>query len=70
MKVVAQQGESRYLIDLELDDGSERAQIADLGAGKLFPPMLIHSILARGYWEEPQPDAPTAEMLLTQVRAR
>lgn len=46
-RVVAQQGPDRFLI--ELPDG--KGQIADTGDGKIWPPIAIESILARGYWE-------------------
>ena len=60
MKITHVQGSNRYLIDLEHDS---LAQVADTADGRLYPPRLIHSILARGYWEEvlaPSPDQLTA----------
>lgn len=54
-KVIGQQGPGRYLIDLGYEDekGHRQAQIADTNTGELHPPMPKDSILARGYWDEP-----------------
>lgn len=48
MEILAQQGEGRYLISL----GNDQGQILDLNENALYPPIFIHSILARGYWED------------------
>ena len=47
-KVVAKQGNSRYLIDV----GNDKGVIVDTNTGETFKPFNIHSILARGYWNE------------------
>lgn len=54
-KVIGQQGSGRYLIDLGYEDekGNRQAQIADMNTGELHPPMPKDSILARGYWDDP-----------------
>lgn len=49
VKIIAKQGNSRFLIDT---GQHEQGQILDIGAGKLYPPVHIQSILGRGYWEE------------------
>jgi hypothetical protein len=55
-QVIGQQGPGRYLIDLGYEDenGHRQAQIADTNTGELHPPMSKDSILARGYWEDPE----------------
>lgn len=64
-RVIGQQGPGRYLIDLGYDDhhGNRQAQIADTNTGELHPPMLKDSILARGYWEEPDHEVGVEEIL-------
>lgn len=54
-RVVGQQGPGRYLIDLGYDNehGHRQAQVADTTTGHLHPPQSKDSILARGYWDEP-----------------
>lgn len=55
-KVIGQQGPGRYLIDLGYDDenGNRQAQIADTNTGELHPARSKDSILARGYWDDPE----------------
>jgi len=53
MKIVAvQRGETKdrdkYLVDLE---EKSQGQIIDVQEGVMWPPMGIHSLLMRGYWE-------------------
>ena len=53
MKIVAiQRGETKaehsYLVDLE---EHHKGQIIDVKEGIMWPPMSIHSLLLRGYWE-------------------
>lgn len=64
-KVIGQQGHGRYLIDLGYDDeeGHRQAQIADMNTGELHPPMSKGSILARGYWDEPEFDVDVHDVL-------
>lgn len=51
--IVATQGGGRFLLDTGQDvDGKRQAQIVDTGAGKVWPPQFIQSIIARGYWDE------------------
>jgi hypothetical protein len=64
-KVIGQQGPGRYLIDLGYHDekGHRQAQIADTNTGELHPPMSKDSILARGYWDEPDFDVDVHDVL-------
>lgn len=64
-RVIGQQGEGRYLIDLGYHDehGNRQAQIADTRTGELHPPMPKDSILARGYWDEPKAPVDVADIL-------
>lgn len=47
-EVIAQRDEDCFLLLYE----GEEARILDLRDGILFPPMNVHAILAKGYWEE------------------
>jgi hypothetical protein len=59
IRVVAQRGES-FLLEI----GEGRGRVLDLRHGRLFPPMAIDSILARGYWQpfSGNPDAILARL--------
>lgn len=48
MKVVAKQGEERFLLQIN----EQKGRIIDLEQKKVFPENYIQSILLRGYWEE------------------
>ena len=48
MKVVAKQGEDRFLLQIN----EQKGRIIDLEQKKVFPENNIQSILLRGYWEE------------------
>lgn len=48
MKIIAQQGHDRFLVETEQDKGV----IVDIEENKVSPPFNVHSILARGYWED------------------
>lgn len=50
MRVVAQRGTNDFLIDLE--DEERNAIVFDADDGIAYPPFVIESILARGYWED------------------
>jgi hypothetical protein len=64
-QVIGQQGPGRYLIDLGYDDenGNRQAQVADTNTGELHPPMSKDSILARGYWDDPDFDVSVHDVL-------
>jgi hypothetical protein len=47
-EVIAQRGEDCFLLLYEGEEG----RILDLRARILFPPMNVHAILAKGYWED------------------
>lgn len=52
MKIIGTQGPGRYLIDVEQPRGDLAiGRILDLDRGAFYPPILVESILARGYWE-------------------
>lgn len=52
MKISGTQGTGRYLIDVEQPRGDLAVgRILDLDRGAFYPPILVESILARGYWE-------------------
>jgi len=63
MKVIAQQGDTVYLIGV----GKDLARVLDGEQNKLFPPFNVHSILARGYWENFDGDLETVRGLLNRV---
>jgi hypothetical protein len=68
MKIIAYQGTKRYLLEVGLDHrGLPMGRVLDLGQGKLFPPFNIHSILARGYWEEYTGSQDILDDLLSRV---
>lgn len=46
--IIATQGSEAYLIEME----KNRGRVLDLNQGILFPEFNIHSIIARGGWEE------------------
>lgn len=48
MKVVAKQGEKRFLLQIN----KQKGRIIDLVQKKVFQENNIQSILLRGYWEE------------------
>lgn len=64
-RIIGQQGKDRYLIDLGYDNehGHRQAQIADVERGELHPPMSKDSILARGYWEDPDTELEAHDIL-------
>jgi hypothetical protein len=43
-------------------DDDETGFIYNMGEEQRFPDQNIHSILARGYWEEPASDLPSDEL--------
>lgn len=47
--------------DTERDRGL--ARVLDLDQGRLFQPYNVDSILARGYWDEPEGDEDAAKLL-------
>jgi len=49
VKLIGEQGDRVFLILV----GDEMARVLDLDQRKLFPPYNVHSILARGFWEDP-----------------
>jgi hypothetical protein len=61
MKLAAQRGENSYLVDL----GDRQGCVVERRGGEFvaYPPLGVQSILARGYWQEPDSDAPAAEIL-------
>lgn len=61
IQIIAQQGDGRYLIDLGYED---QGQIFDINEEKLYPPINIHSILARGYWEEYKGDTERDKLIV------
>ena len=63
MKVIAEQGNRVYLLLV----GEDMARVLDLDQGKLFPAFNVHSILARGYWEDTNVPLPTIMKLLESV---
>jgi hypothetical protein len=58
-RIVAQQGEGRFLVSL----GNEQGSILDINNKIMYAPMFIHSILARGYWEEYEGNHDLEELL-------
>lgn len=63
VEVIAQQGSGRYLLKVE----NQQGRILDLNENMLYPPVFIHSILARGYWEEYK-DIIDLEIVLNKVK--
>lgn len=52
MKIIGTQGPGRYLVDIEQPRGDLAVgRILDANSGEFFPPILVESIVARGYWE-------------------
>jgi hypothetical protein len=49
MRIVAQSPSGQTLL-VDLEDGAGR--VLDLDQRKMFPPMPLDSILARGYWRD------------------
>lgn len=69
MKIVATQGPGRYLLDCEIKvDGKPQGQIIDTRAGKIWPPMFIQAIIARGYWSDCDLSPEQTEALLAAVQ--
>ena len=64
MRVIAQRGETDFLVDLE-NDGLGR--VVDVAEEKAYIPFNLVSIYARGYWEEVADEA-GAESALEIVR--
>ena len=58
-EVIAQRDENCFLLQYE----GEEARILDLRDGILFPPMNVHALLAKGYWEEVKTNRDIAEEL-------
>ena len=48
MKIIAKQGEERFLLQIN----KQKGRIIDLEQKKVFQENNIQSILLRGYWEE------------------
>ena len=73
MRVVATQGDGRYLISLEDDmakvnaDPRAQGQVLSLRAGRLYPPFNIHSIYKFGYWEDCELSSEQLDALLAEV---
>jgi hypothetical protein len=61
-KIIAQQGDEAYLIQLS----AETAQVVDWGdfSKERFAEFNLQSILARGYWEDLTAPHPSLEELL------
>lgn len=51
MKIVGIRGNNTLLVDV----GGQQGIVFERDSGKAFPPFNIHSIIARGYWEEYTP---------------
>lgn len=54
-KVVGQQGQTRFLIDLDNGDKSPfeaMGCVVDIEQGKAYPPARLITIAAQGYWNE------------------
>jgi hypothetical protein len=47
-RIIAEQGEERFLLLYENNQG----RILELQAGVLFPAMHVYALLAKGYWDE------------------
>lgn len=68
VKVVAKRGDSDYLVaDKAPIAKNTEGVIVELAKNFAHPPMLIHSLLARGYWEEIETPLPPA--LRKRIRA-
>lgn len=52
MKIIAHQDNRRYLAVTDENEERPLGRVIDLDQGMMFPPFNVHSILARGYWEE------------------
>ena len=58
MRLVAERDTQLAIVH---DDG-ETGFVYNMGEDQRFPDQNIHSILARGYWEEPAIDLSSAEL--------
>lgn len=70
-RVIARQGEYRYLLVLEpsLNTLSARGLVLDTRAGVVFGPLRAHSLLRAGYWDPYDPSPAEAADLLAQARS-
>jgi hypothetical protein len=69
MKVVAQRAQTDFLIHVGDDERGELlAVVIDVEDKTVHRPFNIHSIIARGYWEDPVP-GPMADRALELARA-
>ena len=68
LKIIGIQGENsgRYMIHY----GDDKARIADLEAGVLWPISTMDSILKGGYWEEIENDEKLLQNLLKLPEAK
>lgn len=71
-KITAQQGETSpaFLVETGAPIGGKQyAVVVDMREGIAYPPAYVESILARGYWEDLQPqDAKTSARILMLAR--
>lgn len=58
---------SRYLLFVGRDGQRDQGRVLDVRRGILYPPRFIHSLLARGGWQEFTGDQAVLEELLNQV---
>jgi hypothetical protein len=64
MKIIAISGNNAYLVQTEKDKG----RVLDMNQKIFFKPFNIHSILARGYWENFTGDQSILRELLMQAK--
>ncbi len=67
MRLLAKRSDTVWLLTDDTNNPPETARVLDLEQLKLFPSYNYQSILARGYWEAPPDDAPSAEQLLEGI---
>lgn len=65
MKIIASDGPSRFLVDLErTEDDRPMGQVVDTRRGIAHPPRLLPSLLTRGNWEDCQVDAEAERVII------
>ncbi len=64
MRIVAVRGKRDYLVQTT----EERGRVVDSETGEVFRAFPIQSILARGYWDDPDPQDPEQQRAMDRVR--